>query len=316
MSLLHSNRLLELVSRSFALCIPRLPDLVRSEVGNYYLLCRYLDSIEDSRLSREQKANAFKRFLGALKKPDEAELEKLNADILPFVISENDREMIASFSHVLAEFQTFDLQSRKIALHWVAVMAKGMNKFSDRKIETFSDLDRYCYYVAGTVGHYLTDLFAYKFGWKKWTELKERCQDFGLLLQKVNIIRDFSKDYSEGRVFWPSKLFEKHHLKVEEAFDQANSEKSKQILEEMIADAKKHSKHSMEYIEQIPAELEGVRMFCAIPLYMALPTLEKCEDNQRIFEKESRVKLNRDETRQIITELEQKIVAKPAEPTV
>src|SRR3989338_2058261 len=84
----YSTRLLELVSRSFALCIPRLPAKVRLEVGNYYLLCRYLDSIEDSRLDRKHREKAFKRFLELLRSRDPARLEKLNADVLPLVISE------------------------------------------------------------------------------------------------------------------------------------------------------------------------------------------------------------------------------------
>jgi farnesyl-diphosphate farnesyltransferase len=37
-------------------------------------------------------------------------------------------------------------------------MNKGMQKYLDKKVETFAELDEYCYYVAGTVGGFLTDL--------------------------------------------------------------------------------------------------------------------------------------------------------------
>ncbi|MBS3062019.1 MAG: squalene/phytoene synthase family protein [Candidatus Diapherotrites archaeon] len=300
----YSTRLLELVSRSFALCIPRLPAKVRLEVGNYYLLCRYLDSIEDSRLDRKHREKAFKRFLELLRSRDPARLEKLNADVLPFVISENDRTMIAGFRPVLEEFASFDLKSQRIAMRWIRVMASGMNEFSRREIRTFADLDKYCYYVAGTVGHYLTDIFAFKFGLERMREeLKERCLDFGLLLQKVNIIRDFSRDFKEGRVFWPRELFEAKGMTVAQVFAEENSQKSQAILEEMVRDAKKHVEKSREYIRKIPSDLRGVREFCAIPLLMAIPTLEKCEKNPLVFDSSTKVKLSRVETVQIISRI-------------
>jgi len=43
-----SNDLLQIVSRSFALCIPSLEKNKITEVENMYLLSRVLDTIEDS----------------------------------------------------------------------------------------------------------------------------------------------------------------------------------------------------------------------------------------------------------------------------
>ncbi len=303
----HSNRLLELVSRSFAICIPKLPAQVRTEVGNFYLLCRYLDTIEDSKLDRQKKDALFRRFLKVVKHPDFDTLEKINADLLGAVISENDATMVANFRPVLEEFVSFDKESRDIAFRWIRIMAKGMNEFSVREIKTFSDLDKYCYYVAGTVGHYLTDIFAFKFGLLRVKELYDRCLDFGLLLQKVNIIRDFSRDFSEGRVFWPREVFERQGLEVNDVFDSTNQEKSRRILEEMVTDARRHVIKSKEYIQTIPAELRGVREFCAIPLLMAIPTLDKCVDNPAVFDRDQKIKLSRIETVAIISEIGRKI---------
>jgi farnesyl-diphosphate farnesyltransferase len=286
--------------------IPRLPAAVRREVGNYYLLCRYLDSIEDSTLSAEQKERALSEFVRVAKEIDFAALSALSAKILPAVTAATDREMVAGFAPVLSEFGGFDPKSREIAVRWLATMASGMNEFSMRRIQTFKELDAYCYYVAGTVGHYLTDIFAYKFGWKRLDGFRKRCEDFGLFLQKTNIIRDFSRDYSEGRVFWPSELFARHGVSESDVLDGKNTEKGQLILAEMVADARRHVQPSEEYVEQIPLELLQLQQACAIPLLMAIPTLDKCAENPAVFDVKQKVKLSREETSEILRKLSSK----------
>src|SRR3989338_11687700 len=269
----HTDRMLKLVSRSFAICIPRLPKKVRSEIGNFYLLCRYADSIEDSTLNLKQKKHYFRLFRRVITNEDFAQLEQLNMEIMPYILSENDKTMVRDFGKVLKQHMQFDQKSKDIAVHWVSEMMKGMQKYSKKEIKNFLELDNYCYYVAGTVGHYLTEIFDHKFELNCYDELLERAKDFGMLLQKVNIIRDFTKDYKEGRIFWPKELFEKHNIKVEEVFLPENKAKSDLILREMVESAEKNVKNSIEYIEKLPPE---VRAVCAIPLYMAIPTLLKC----------------------------------------
>jgi farnesyl-diphosphate farnesyltransferase len=303
----HTDKLLKLVSRSFALCIPRLPKKVRSEIGNFYLLCRYADSIEDSMLDFKQKKHYFRLFKRVIKNEDAVLLKNLGKEITPYIISDNDRKMVADFDKVLKQYALFDEKSKAIALHWVSEMMKGMQKYSRKEINNFLELDNYCYYVAGTVGHYLTEIFDHKFELNCYDELISRAKDFGMLLQKVNIIRDFTKDYKEGRVLWPKEVFEKHNITVEEVFLPENKEKSNLILQEMVESAEKNVKSSIEYIEKLPPELQGVRVFCAIPLYMAIPTLLKCYGNEEIFDMHKKVKLSRAETFRILARIDTKI---------
>ncbi|MFH1588102.1 MAG: squalene/phytoene synthase family protein [Candidatus Diapherotrites archaeon] len=303
----NHDKLLTLVSRSFALCIPRLPKKVRKEVGNFYLLCRYADSIEDSDLSKSHKKKAFGKFAKVVKSIDLHLLNELNKEILEFVISENDKKMIKEFGKVIGEYSSFDKKSRKIALKWLKEMMKGMQKYSKKEIQDFLDLDNYCYYVAGTVGHYLTNIFDHKFDLNVSEEFEEKGKQFGLLLQKVNVIRDFSKDYVEGRIFWPKKLFEKYGVTSTEIFKPENEEIRKKILKEMIDNALTNLKSAIEYIEKLPVELTGVRMFCAIPLGMAVPTLMKCSDNSEVFDPQKKVKISRTETAKILNGLNKSI---------
>lgn len=303
-----TDNLLNLVSRSFALCIPMLPEKVKGNVANFYLLCRYADSIEDSKLGKEQKDEFFREFVEVVKKEDLKRIVELNKKIIPFVISKNDKKMIKNFDKVLEEFFGFDIVSKRISKKWLSTMVKGMQKYSRKEIENFRDLNSYCYFVAGTVGMYLTEIFCYKFDLKEQhPELVKRAKSFGLLLQKVNIIRDFSKDHKEGRVFWPKKLFKKHNLEVSEVFDKKNEIGRKKILKEMIDNAHQNIKQAVEYIEFLPKNESGLKIFCAIPLCMALPTLIKCEDNEKIFEYGEKVKIDRIETIKIVDDIKKNI---------
>ena len=106
------------------------------------------------------------------------------------------------------------LQDEEIALmkKWTNEMAEGMCIFLNRVINTQDDLNEYCYYVAGTVGLFLTNILKLKgsnITPEKFSRLKGNAVNFGLFLQKLNIIRDYMEDNdSKKRSFWPQKYFE------------------------------------------------------------------------------------------------------------
>ena len=65
---------------------------------------------------------------------------------------------------VFAHFGTLPARTRDIVRRWVTEMAVGMRKFvflypDGIRIQTLDEFREYCYYVAGTVGYMLTDLW-------------------------------------------------------------------------------------------------------------------------------------------------------------
>ena len=181
-----------------------------------------------------------------------------------------------------------------------------MLKYSKKGIENFFDLDNYCYYVAGTVGLYVTQITDHKFKLNKYELLISKARDFGLLLQKVNIIKDFSKDYKNGKTFWPKILFKKRKMKVSDAFSDKNTVKRKQILEEMVKSTEPHIKSTLEYLKNLPVE---IRFAYSIPFYMAIPTLIKCYGNEEIFDTQKKVKIGRMQTYKIISNLDKNVAS-------
>ncbi|GEO25969.1 phytoene synthase [Alicyclobacillus acidoterrestris] len=66
------------------------------------------------------------------------------------------------------------------------------------RFKTFAELERYCEYVAGTIGQMCVHIFGYRdpaaFQWAR---------DMGIALQLTNILRDLKEDAKRGRVYLP-----------------------------------------------------------------------------------------------------------------
>jgi len=122
-------------------------------------------------------------------------------------------------------------------------------------IKTFKELEEYCYYIAGTVGFMLTDLFT--INCKEITEeiyryLKDRANDFGLALQKVNILKDIKDDLKRGWCFLPEEILSKRGIKVEDIFKQENGALIFDVLSPLFESLRKDLKSGFEYLITIP----------------------------------------------------------------
>lgn len=91
------------------------------------------------------------------------------------------------------------VRERSIPKHLFESLLDGMEMDLDvTRYETFADLDRYCYRVAGVVGLMMTHVFGYR---------SERCLPnalaLGTAMQLTNILRDVAEDLRMGRVYLP-----------------------------------------------------------------------------------------------------------------
>ncbi len=73
-----------------------------------------------------------------------------------------------------------------------------------RRIETFSQLYRYCYQVASVVG--MTSVHIFGFRAKEALRLAEKC---GVAFQLTNILRDIREDAERGRIYLPAEDLER-----------------------------------------------------------------------------------------------------------
>lgn len=269
LDLARLHELLERTSRTFALCIPRLPDPTRLEVTVAYLLFRIADTFEDAtRWSGAEQREALAAFTALLSEPSSDRAAVL-ADAwtrTPPVKNEAYEELLRETPGVIETLATFRPKARAVICHHVTRTADGMADFvnpsegaTQTEIVDLDGLRAYCYVVAGIVGEMLTDLFLLNGDQLAPVaqSLRARAAAFGEGLQLTNILKDAGDDELEGRQFLPRGL--ERSLVFEVARDNLS------IAREYIG------------ILQDAGAAPGLIAFNALPVAMADATLDRVE---------------------------------------
>ncbi|MDR0515929.1 MAG: phytoene/squalene synthase family protein [Fibromonadaceae bacterium] len=312
----YTEKMLDKVSRTFALNIRILGKKLRKPVLLAYLYMRIADTIEDDAdLSAEEKATLLSKFSKALNLGGEAIDEFKNALPENWKNSEKDDVALSCNAHIviplLSEQPEFVRNAIKKA---VAKMCEGMTYFAKLQetkkggwfyIESESDLDKYCYYVAGLVGNMITELFCASgrfFSEKKQEKLKELAVSFGLALQLVNIIKDIQDDSMRKVCFVPMEFCRRHGVSsAQELFSpQTPQENKNAIIGELLAKATQHLRDAKEYIKTLPRVNHRRRLFCLLPSLMAADNLHIIGNGSIIFEQGRRAKISRKSVASIV----------------
>ncbi len=292
------------VSRSFALCIKILPEPVNRQMMLSYMIYRVIDTIEDSHAETEAKKALFEEFVSILggKKANEGKLAKLKHTMLTCLDYTYEKDLLENLDALTHTYFAEPMKIRSAIRRWGRVMARGMYEFQSKKIDTFKDQDLYSYYVAGVVGYLINDLLYYNdiITAKAKRRLAKHAKNFGLALQKVNILRDVAQDIPSKRCYWPIAVLNKYQLNYDTLLDEKNRENAMKVLREEIDDALQHIYAGMYYVLSLPNTALRVRMFCLIPLFMAIESYVKCIDNKEIFESQKTVKIGRGAVQDIV----------------
>ncbi len=299
------------VSRTFAACIRLLPPRVENAVLIAYLLCRIADTIEDTAdLPFAEKERLLTHFKNCLNKdgPDAGPL------IAAFSAKRtHDETLTAQADIALREYRRLDDDQQDAIRPWVQEMCDGMAQFARvhararpdhlEALASLEELDRYCYYVAGTVGHLLTELFRLhhpRLTKKHYAKLKALSTSFGLGLQLTNIIKDVADDRQRGWSFVPRQLCSLAGTTPEQLLADTSSRQSQIVMSLLIAKAKRHLKDALNYCTTLPRSAYRIRLFCLTPLFFAVRTLHKAERDPQLLNPNHKVKITRGEVYRIL----------------
>ncbi len=297
------------VSRSFSLPIRMLrPELERAvTVG--YLLCRAADTVEDlAELTPERRQTLFGVLLEVLGGASPEPLVRAAGEIEG---DDPERALLRGSGRVVAVLRELPAGHQAATRRWVAEMVRGMALYAHRPAErglvaltTLHDLERYCYFVAGTVGHLLTDLFVDAAGIPAdhAEVLRGGAEDFGLGLQLTNILKDVAEDHGRGWCFVPRTLCSAAALNPADLLLPERRHAAHRALAPVFERATRALDGALEYTLAIPAEASDIRMFCLLPLWMAVRTLERCRLNDDVLRGDRVVKIPRDEVEQMVVD--------------
>ncbi len=302
-ALAFQEEILPLVSRTFALTIPELPEPLNTAVGNAYLLCRIADTIEDdAELPMADKAYWHDEFTAVVEHlAGGRAMGEMLAPKLSSQTPDPERRLVAATDQVLAVTATLDTRQQQAIARCVRIMCHGMPDFERTAsldgLPTRRHLDRYCYFVAGVVGEMLTELFCDAIPALDATDkpLTQWSVSFGQGLQMTNILKDVWADYSRGVCWLPRDVFARHGFdlaRLGAARSASDNEAFTAGMTELIAVAHGHLRNALEYTLTLPAEETGVRRFCLWSIGLAILTLRKLHANP-LYQDGSEVKVSR-----------------------
>ena len=281
--LAYQAEILQDVSRTFALTIPQLPGALRDVVGNAYLLCCIVDTIEDEpTLSAGQKQAFAERFV---------EVVAGRAGVDPFArelgaslsasTTASEHDLIANTARVIRITHGFRATQRDVLERCVRIMARGMAEFQRHAtaagLNDLPHLDRYCYHVAGVVGEMLTELFcdySAKINERR-NELLPLAVSFGQGLQMTNILKDVWDDRQRGACWLPRDIFLEAGFDLRSLSAGHNGPGFTDGLFTLVGIARRHLANALRFIQLIPAQETGIRRHCLWVLGMAVLTLRR-----------------------------------------
>jgi farnesyl-diphosphate farnesyltransferase len=283
------NQTLPFVSRTFALTIPQLPASLRSAVTNAYLLCRIADTIEDEpAVSPPETIALMQRFKEAV--AGRADPGALVRDLAPLLSDRTlpaERDLVIHMDRVISVTASFAAPQRKAIERCVELMCFGMPHFqfnaSLRGLPRMTDLDDYCYYVAGVVGEMLTELFCCHSPEiaRHREQLESLAESFAQGLQMTNILKDVWEDRSRGVCWFPQSVFNRHGVDLAQLAAEPHDARFAAGLHELVGIAHAHLRNALDYTLLIPANEPGIRRFLLWAVGLAVLTLRKIEQNPR-----------------------------------
>ncbi|MCU0649002.1 MAG: phytoene/squalene synthase family protein [Gemmatimonadaceae bacterium] len=296
------------VSRTFALGIKALPGPLGHAVLDAYLLCRIADTVEDAPdVDPEVKSAHFDDMLGAF--TDRDALARFLAGVAALPGEPAHLTLTRNADLVFAHFAELPPRTRDVVIRWVTEMVEGMRKFvrlypQGIRIQTLDEYREYCYYVAGTVGYMLTDLWrehSPTIDERAYATLRERSRAFGEALQTVNILKDVAVDVEkENSIYVPEQLLRAEGSSQARLLAPELLSANRRALGALIQLAWNDLDEARAYLLLIPRRAVTIRLFCVLPLLLAYATLRDLAASTAMLRPGGSVKITRREVKSLL----------------
>jgi farnesyl-diphosphate farnesyltransferase len=302
-----AREILPAVSRTFALSIRLLPGELGRAVLTAYLLCRIADTLEDEpAMPAAGKAALLVELQRCF---DDAQA----ADALPGRVAAIAGEpahvrLTRHADLVFVLYRSLSPRTREHVSRWVGEMIGGMRKFvllypNGIRIQSLEEYREYCYYVAGTVGYLLTDLWhehVPSIGERRYLVLREKCRAFAEALQTVNILKDVATDAErENSIYVPEQLLRAHGSSHAEILHADRLRGTRAALSTLVALAHHDLEGARSYLLLIPRRAVPIRLFCVLPLLFAYATLRDLTHLPHALAQRKVVKISRREVKSL-----------------
>ena len=302
---MDSETLLKNTSRSLYLSIQALPRRMREPFAIAYLLCRYADTIADTRLlPAEKRSGWIEKFPQLVEKQPAQEVQALAREIAGKSENKYEEELIKNLPLCLAQFNVLSDDFKPLVLEVVQAVCEGMKidlsffpaetGAAIKAFEQTAQLEHYCRLMGGKPG-----LF-----WSKLTQkttphftpgetFLQWGQQIGDALQIVNILRDLPKDLQLGRCYFPTEDLQAAGLTPADLLRAGNSPRFEPVKQKWIRWGLDRLSAASTYFALLPKTQPGQRAAVAWPILWTADTLYKVAQTPDLLNVQKRVKIPR-----------------------
>jgi phytoene synthase len=221
-------------AKSFYFASHVLPAQKRSDAYAVYAFCRHIDDQIDLA-------------------PDESARLRALADLTHLLmVAYSPNTSIHPLDRTLPWLPAFreTIQRRSIPSSYFEDLLKGVEMDSGRvRIQTWEELDLYCYRVASVVGLIMVHVLA-----GPSPELLKPARDLGTAMQLTNILRDIAEDWERDRIYLPADELEKFGLTADDFAAQRTGEPFRAMMRFQIGRARAYYSYAEPGITGLPAD--------------------------------------------------------------
>lgn len=299
---------LKQVSRSFYLTMRILPVQIREAISLTYLLARAADTVADTPLlSAEDKPGCLEDFRQQMKQGYEPHRQhKLIARLQHKEQNPSEESLLKSLPKLFALLYQQSAQDQQDIIKVVDILTTGMTSdlaiFSHHQgqqptaLESETDLDTYCYQVAGCVGEFWTAIMTRHIpalaGWDR-SHYKKLGTDLGKALQLTNILRDIPADLLNSRCYLPAQDLQQQNLTPQDLLSSENESRGKQVLDKWIRQSVAFYASGETYLLAIPRHCIRLRLAVLWPMLIGLHTQLLLAENKHWLNPAIRIKVSR-----------------------
>jgi farnesyl-diphosphate farnesyltransferase len=305
------------VSRTFALTVDVLDEPMASYICVGYLLCRVPDTVEDAdHIPASEQRRLLTEYDRVLDPSDETDAEAFRAEVEEWLPAETERSddwaVVASTPRIVRTFRGLPDDVCEAVRPPARELVQGMAMFVDRyadegglRIQSRAELEEYCYYAAGTVGTLVTNLLARgDLSRERRDRLYDTAEEFGLLLQLVNVAKDVYDDYTtEDNVYLPAEWLAAEGVPQEAVLDPAHESGAAAVVRRTARHARSFLDDAQRYLETVPTTDGNTLAAWAIPFLLAVGTLRELLERPEDALSASGVKVSRQEVFAVVTEM-------------
>ncbi|WP_435069352.1 phytoene/squalene synthase family protein [Haloplanus sp. C73] len=305
------------VSRTFALTVDVLDEPMASYICIGYLLCRVPDTVEDAdHIPPAEQTRLLREYDSVLDPDDDTDPEAFRDSVDEWLPDAADRtddwEVVASTPRIVDTFRGLPDDVCEAVTPPARELVQGMAMFVERyadegglRIESREELEEYCYYAAGTVGNLVTNLLARgDLSGDRRARLYDTAEEFGLLLQLVNVAKDVYDDYTEeDNVYLPAEWLAAEGVPQDEVIAPEHESGAAAVVKRTATHARSFLDDAQTYLEAVPTTDGNTVAAWAIPFLLAVGTLRELLERPEDALSSTGVKISRQEVFAVVTEM-------------